>query len=127
MQVFSLVLEEYNGATDSWQPFLASDLQLEFTMLDPYLRIALPPVSSTPGLYTAAFQVPDVYGVYKFVVTYPRAGFSNLEVAAQVSVHPFRHDEFERFILVASPYYTAAFTIMAAFFGFGIVFLYQKE
>ena len=123
--VFSIVIEEFDGETDAWKPYTAEDVQLEFTMLDPYLRATLPSVAL--GKYSIAFQVPDVYGVYKFVVPYARLGYSTLEVASQVSVHPFRHDEFERFLLVAYPYYSSAFTIMAAFFVFGVVFLYHKE
>lgn len=94
-------------------------------MLDPYIRLSLS--SSDSGRYSSEFTVPDVYGVYKFVIQYQRVGYSNLDVHHTVSVHPFRHDEYERFIGVAYPYYTAAFTIMAAFFLFGIVFLYHKE
>jgi len=123
---FSLVIEEYDGVAHAWRPFVASDVQLEFTMLDPYIRLTLG-APTAAGVYSADFQVPDVYGVYKFVVTHRRAGLSFLDVASQVSVHPFRHDEFERFIGQAYPYYTAAFTLMAAFFTFGIVFLYHKD
>jgi oligosaccharyltransferase complex subunit beta len=93
-------------------------------MLDPYFRTTL---AASNGVYTAALQMPDIYGVFKFVVNYSRTGYTNLEVASQVNVHPFRHDEFERFILVAYPYYAAAFSIMVAFFVFGVVFLYHKE
>ena len=42
-------------------------------------------------------------------------------------MHPYRHNQFERFIPAAYPYYTSAFTIFAAFFLFGVVFLYSKE
>jgi oligosaccharyltransferase complex subunit beta len=124
-QNFSIIVEEYSGAAAAWVPFTAQDVQLEFTMLDPYIRLDLSTTGN--GVYSAAFQVPDVYGVYKFVVEYRRAGYSNLDVASQVSVHPFKHDEFERFIGQAYPYYASAFTLMAAFFTFGIVFLYQKD
>ena len=44
----------------------------------------------------------------------------------QVSVRPYRHNEFERFLVAAYPYYMSVFSTMAAFFVFGIVFLYHK-
>ena len=71
-------------------------------------------------------HVPDTYGVFKFVVDYKRLGYSYIELSEQVPVRPFKHDEFERFILTAYPYYTSAFSCMAAFLVFGIFFLYQK-
>ncbi len=44
----------------------------------------------------------------------------------QVSVRPFRHNEFERFLVAAYPYYMSVFSTMAAFFVFGFAFLYHK-
>ena len=125
VESFSIVIEEFNGVSKQWEAYTRPDVQLELTMLDPYVRLQLSP--SPTGVHSASFQLPDVYGVYKFVIEHRRIGYSNLDVAAQVSVRPFRHDEFDRFIGQAYPYYTAAFTLMAAFFTFGIVFLYSKE
>ena len=45
---------------------------------------------------------------------------------AQVSVRPFRHNEFERFLTAAYPYYASVLSTMAAFFIFSLVFLYHK-
>ena len=44
----------------------------------------------------------------------------------QVSVRPFRHNEFERFLTAAYPYYASVLSTMAAFFIFSLVFLYHK-
>jgi len=121
---FSVVLEEYDMSSDSWKPYVASDVQLSLVMLDPYIRKTL--TSDASGKYTTSLRLPDVYGVYKFSIDYHRAGYSNVEVFEQVSVHPFRHDEFERFIDVAYPYYISAFSMMAGFFIFGVVFLFTK-
>ncbi len=43
-----------------------------------------------------------------------------------VPVRPFKHNEYERFLLAAYPYYASAFSTMAAFFLFGFFFLYHK-
>ena len=119
---FSIVIEQYSGAAHEWQPFLASDIPLSFTMIDPYIRHPLQPHPN--GTYTTQFQVPDVYGVYKYVVEYARKGYSSLTAVQQVSVTPYRHDQYERFLWVAYPYYASALTLMAAFVLFGWVFLY---
>jgi len=125
---FSIVLEEYDGGVSrSWRPFHAPDVQLEFTMLDPYYRLNLTESPQGSGRYVRDFQVPDVYGVYKFVIDYHRRGYSWLSLSQSVSIRPFRHDEFERFIWAAYPYYTAGLTTMMAFAVFGIVFLYSTR
>lgn len=49
-------------------------MQLEFTMLDPHIRTALPPVAGEPGKYSVTFRVPDRHGVFKFVINYKRKG-----------------------------------------------------
>jgi len=120
----SVTLEEYDQSTDSWKPYVAKDVQLSLIMLDPYIRTTLN--ADAKGKYTTAVRLPDVYGVYKFAIDYHRPGYSNVGLFEQVSVHPFRHDEFERFIDVAFPYYVSAFSMMAGFFLFGIVFLFSR-
>jgi len=122
---FSITMEEWCSKKGDWVPFKNDDVQLEFVMLDPYIRTNLK--HNGNGKFHARFQVPDVYGVFKFVVEYHRVGYSNLEVQTQVSVRPFRHNEYERFIDVAYPYYLSAGSLMVGFFIFGFVFLYQKS
>jgi len=121
---FGVTIEEYEMSSDSWKPYVASDVQLSLVMLDPYIRKTL--TADATGKYTTSLRLPDVYGVYKFSIDYHRQGYSNLELFEQVSVHPFRHDEFERFIDVAYPYYISAFSMMGGFFIFGLVFLFTK-
>jgi len=57
---YSVLIEEYNGQV--WKPFQSKNVQLEFTMLDPYVRIFLNP--SSTGHFTTTFTLPDVYGVF---------------------------------------------------------------
>lgn len=70
--------------------------------------------------------MPDVYGVFKYVVKYTRPGYSRIERSITVPVRPFRHNEYERFIPAAYPYYASAFSMMAGFFVFSFYFLYHK-
>lgn len=107
-----------------WMPFDITDLQLEFVRIDPFVRTFL---KKSGDRYVARFKAPDVYGVFKFVVDYNRIGFTHLYSSTQVSVIPFRHTQYERFIRSAYPYYFSAFSMMAGLFVFSFVFLYHKD
>lgn len=48
-------------------------------------------------------------------------------VLLQVSIRPFLHDEYERFIFRATPYYITAILNLVGVFIFGLVFLYGKQ
>jgi len=120
---YSLELQEWNG--QAWVPFLANDVQLEYRMLDPYIRTTLK--HDNHGVYTTNFTLADVYGVFTFKVEYTRKGYSSLTSIIRIPVRPFRHNEYERFIGSASPYYASAFSMMGGLFLFSWVFLYHKE
>lgn len=120
----SVVLQEYDSKTDAWQPFVADDVQLEFVMLDPYIRTYMKHVGE--GEYTSKFKAPDVFGIYKFVIDYQRVGYSSINLEHKVGLRPYRHSEFDRFLTVAYPYYASAFSMMAGFFVFGLYFLYGE-
>ncbi|ETW07760.1 hypothetical protein H310_02201 [Aphanomyces invadans] len=105
----------------TWTPFAADDMQLEFVMLDPYVRKTL--AHNGDGHFSATFTAPDVYGIFQFRVMYRRVGYSVLHWTTQVSVRPFKHDEYERFLPAAYPYYASAFSMMAGVWLFTILFL----
>jgi len=108
-----------------WRPFLASDMQLEFVRIDPFVRATLTP--SEDGTFSARFTVPDVYGVFQFKVEFNRVGYTRLYSATQIPVRPFLHTQYERFIVCAYPYYASAFSMMLGLFVFSFVFLHYKE
>jgi hypothetical protein len=69
------VVSHWNRERSAWEPYSdIEDLQLEFTMLDPHIRTALPPVPDSPGEYSVTFRAPDRHGVFKFVINYKRRG-----------------------------------------------------
>lgn len=109
----------------SWKPYVASDIQLEFVRIDPFVRVTLKSVGG--GKYQAKFKIPDVYGVYQFKVDYDRVGLTRLYSTTQVSVRPLQHTQYERFIPSAYPYYASAFSMMFGVFVFSFVFLYFKD
>ena len=85
------------------------------------------PLQHDNGRFHYTFQLPDVYGVFQFRVDYKRSGYSYLYSSSQVSVRPYRHTEYERFILSAYPYYASSFSMMFGLFIFSFVFLYYRE
>lgn len=130
--VFKLVVEERlwkrdaaGDLVDEWVPFVRRDeMQLEFTMLSPRLRITM--LVDPSGEYSAHFRCPDVYGIYKFVVNYHAPGFRPLSLSRKVSVRPYWHNEFLRFIPQAYPYYLSAAATLAGIVVFSAIFLLIK-
>jgi oligosaccharyltransferase complex subunit beta len=112
-----LEIQDFDG---TWKPYQADDVQIEFAMLDPYQRRTF--THDNKGNYNARFMLPDQYGTFAFRVVYNRPGFSRLRVLDSVNVRPFRHDEYERFILSAYPYYAAVAVVMGGFLLFSVSF-----
>ncbi|CAA7396064.1 unnamed protein product [Spirodela intermedia] len=119
---YSVEIYEWSGT--SWKPYVADDVQVQFYMMSPYILKTLS--NDQKGLYSASFKVPDVYGVFQFKLEYQRLGYSTLSLSKQIPVRPFRHNEYERFIPAAYPYYGGSFSTMAGFFLFSVVYLYNK-
>lgn len=119
---FSVEIYEWSG--NSWEPYVANDVQVQFYMMSPYVLKTLE--TDQKGLYSTSFKVPDVYGVFQFKVEYQKLGYTTLSLSKQIPVRPFKHNEYERFITTAFPYYGASFTTMAGFFIFCVIFLYHK-
>jgi len=118
---YSMIVEEYKNG--GWHDFKADDMQMEFVMLDPYVRKTMQHVK---GRFVADFMAPDSYGVFKFRVMYRRTGYSVLHAETQVSIRPFKHNEYDRFIFSAYPYYISALSATLAFFIFSVLFGFSK-
>ncbi|KAH7890052.1 Dolichyl-diphosphooligosaccharide--protein glycosyltransferase subunit WBP1 [Phlebopus sp. FC_14] len=122
--VYDVHISSYDSNTSTWKPYSGiTDLQLEFTMLDPHLRISLPPLADEPGKYEVQFRAPDRHGVFKFVVGWRREGYSFLHKTTTVPVVPPRHDQYPRFLSAAWPYYASAISTSVGFFVFATLWL----
>ncbi|KAI0081438.1 dolichyl-diphosphooligosaccharide-protein glycosyltransferase [Panus rudis PR-1116 ss-1] len=122
--VFTAHISKFNPEKNEWEPYSGiSDLQLEFTMLDPHIRTALPPVPGSPGEYSVTFRAPDRHGVFKFIINYKRKGWTHLESSTVVPLVPPRHDEYPRFLSAAWPYYVGAISTSVGFFVFSALWL----
>jgi len=120
---YSIEIEEWKGK--KWIPFTADDVQLEFIRLDPHVRTTLK--SNGNGKFSCEFKIPDVYGIFTFKVEYSRKGYGYLNQISRVDVRPFRHNQYERFLVAAYPYYASALSMMAGLFIFSWFFLYHKQ
>jgi len=122
--VYTIVVKELiNG---KWVPFEGTDMQMEFVRIDPFVRVTMEN-KGKKGEMVANFKVPDTYGVYQFKVNYHRIGLTRLFTTTQISVIPLRHNQYERFIGSAYPYYASSFSMMLGVCVFSFVFLHFKE
>ena len=75
----------FNPTSAAWVPFHLDTtahpswtFQLDFVMLDPYVRTALhedkSQESGEESVYTVNFQAPDRHGVFRFMVDWYRPG-----------------------------------------------------
>jgi oligosaccharyltransferase complex subunit beta len=69
-----------------------------------------------PNLFEFALQSCNVSAL----------AFACAHLLQVVPVRPFKHDEYERFLLAAYPYYAGAASTMAAFLLVGLAVLYTK-
>ncbi|CAE6533971.1 unnamed protein product [Rhizoctonia solani] len=122
--VYEFHVSKYNGQTGEWVPDSGiEDLQLDFTMLDPHVRVDLPAVKAEPGVYRVEFRAPDRHGVFKFIVDWRRQGYTYLQSSTTVSVVPPRHDGYPRFLSAAWPYYASAISTSVGFIVFCALWL----
>lgn len=121
---FSAVIQEWkNGA---WVPFKSNEVQLEFVRVDPFVRATLK--HDDNGKFFTTFKAPEQYGVFTFKLVHRRLGYTFVTDSFEtVKVRPFRHNEYERFIPAAYPYYAAVFSMLFGFSIFSFFFLYHRE
>jgi oligosaccharyltransferase complex subunit beta len=120
---YRIVIEELRNG--QWVPYVADDVQLEFVRIDPHVRTTLKYLGH--GTYGTEFVAPDVYGIFQFKVDYKRRGYTYLFSTVETPVRPLRHNQYERFLLAAYPYYVSALSMLAGLFLFSLVFLYHKD
>lgn len=98
-QHFQVEISEYSN--DHLIPFVPAandNIQLEFSMLSPFHRLNLSPISQTANstIFGVAFKTPDQHGIFNFRVNYRRPFLTNIDEKRQVTVRHFAHDEWPR-------------------------------
>ncbi|CAN1224902.1 Dolichyl-diphosphooligosaccharide--protein glycosyltransferase 48 kDa subunit, partial [Linum perenne] len=73
----------YEWSGNSWEPYVADDVQVQFYMMSPYVLKTLS--TDKKGVYHTSFKVPDVYGVFQFKVEYQKLGYTSLSLSKQVN------------------------------------------
>lgn len=119
---YSIDIEEWDG--QNWSPFHQPGVYMEFVMLDPYIRRYL---QSAAGTYSLTFTAPDKYGVFQFKTHFDQPGYSWINTATMVPVRPLRHNEYERFLTAAMPYYSSVLGVLVGFVAFSFFFLFHKD
>lgn len=116
---------------DHWIPFSppqSDAVQLEFSMLSPFHRLTLAPVSHSANrtTYGINFRTPDQHGIFAFKVNYKRPFLTNVEERRQVTVRHFAHDEWPRSwrISAAWPWISGLWAIVGGFLLFVVMWLY---
>ncbi|KAJ5653243.1 hypothetical protein N7490_000246 [Penicillium lividum] len=128
--VFSIEVSEYSY--DKWVPFevpAGDELQLEFTMLSPFHRLALQPTSrtETSAVYSTQFTTPDQHGIFSFRVNYKRPFLTSIEEKHEVTVRHFAHDEYPRSWAITGGWVWIAglWSVIGGFLAFVVVWLYS--
>lgn len=121
--VFKIDIEEFDG---EWKPFQAKDVQVELVMLDPYVRIFLDP-PTTGSTFTKTFKTPDRYGIFKWKLVYIRRGYNQIHVEHLAPLRNFKHNDYDRFLWVASPYYSVCLITPFSVLLVSFLFLYHRE
>lgn len=60
---------EYEFKTDSWKPYMTDDLQIEYTMMDPYYRLQLKMLAMGKPTYITSFKV-IIIKIFYFIFHY---------------------------------------------------------
>lgn len=121
--VVSVDIQEWTG--EEWIAFKGNDVQIEFVMLDPYIRRTLSHDNNSH--FSTTFKIPDVYGIYTLGLEYHKLGYTSFESKELLTVRPLRHDQFERFITSAFPYYASAFSMLGSVVLFSALFLFNRS
>merc|ERR1719499_1107316 len=121
---YEVVLEQYSISSNSWEPYVADDVEFQLLRLDAFIRTVLQ--TDGDGLFYLEFMLPDTFGIYKFIVDYKRIGLSYIYEELEASVRPLRHDQHDRFLVGAFPYYGAILSMMFGFVSFSFLFLHSE-
>lgn len=71
-------------------------------------------------------QAPQKEGIYQFKLIYKKPGYTFLTLSERVTVRPYKHDEYERFLMVAAPYNLGLALTIISTFVFLVVYLYSS-
>jgi oligosaccharyltransferase complex subunit beta len=128
---YTVSLSEYSW--DRWVPFVPAkddELQLEFSMLSPFQRLNLAPISveGHEATYSVTFKLPDQHGIFNFMLNYKRPFLTNVEEKRTVSVRHMAHDEWTRSWAISGawPWISGIGVTVSGFLAFCAVWMYSQ-
>ena len=131
VQTYSIELSEWD--VDHYEPYRATgedQVQLEFSMLSPFHRIALKPSSKTANstTFSTSFRLPDQHGIFNFLVNYKRPFLTNVFEKRTVTVRHFAHDEWPRSYVISGawPWIAGIGVTVSGWVVFVALWLYSK-
>ncbi|KAF2179417.1 Dolichyl-diphosphooligosaccharide-protein glycosyltransferase 48kDa subunit [Zopfia rhizophila CBS 207.26] len=96
---FTVEISEYDQThLTPFVPPMGDAVQLEFSMLSPFHRLNLTPLSQTANstIFGVSFKTPDQHGIFNFRVNYRRPFLTNIDEKRQVTIRHFAHNEWPR-------------------------------
>jgi oligosaccharyltransferase complex subunit beta len=125
---YSVALTEWDNVKEDWVPFIADDVQIEFTMLNPYYRLTLEQTGTTnfSAIYSTTFKIPDQHGVFTFNLDYKRPGYTFIEEKTRATIRHTANDEWPRSWEITNSwvYLTSAVMVVIAWFLFVVFYLF---
>eukprot|EP00834_Sanchytrium_tribonematis_P004001 NODE_176_length_14102_cov_0.889595.p14 type:complete len:107 gc:universal NODE_176_length_14102_cov_0.889595:8609-8289(-) len=96
-------------------------------MLDPYIRKTVPfkENTQTSSKYSTVVKLPDRYGYYTLRVSYKRYGYSYVEHKELIIIRHLAHNEYDRFIPKAGPYYFTYIGLTGSLFIVSFLWLFK--
>ncbi|KAL8439086.1 hypothetical protein Efla_007773 [Eimeria flavescens] len=110
-----------------WSPFKRQDVQVEYVMADPFVRVFLQRKEADSPTFSTQFKAPDRHGIFKFVLQYARVGYSSLFFYSLAPLRTVRSDETERLQPSAAFYYFVAILVLLATVAFTLLFTYGSD
>ncbi|RDA93325.1 hypothetical protein CP533_2016 [Ophiocordyceps camponoti-saundersi (nom. inval.)] len=127
---FSISMSEYSW--DKWVPFQVpkgDNIQMEFSMLSPFVRLSLQrkKTTETAAIFSSDFKLPDQHGIFNFRVNYKRQLLTYVDEKRTVSVRHIAHDEWPRSydITAAWPWLSGLWATIVAWLVFCALWLYS--
>ena len=110
---------------NSFVPFNADDVQIEFKLLDPVIVKYMNRIGD--GKYECIFQTPDKFGVYTLIFDYKRPFLSYLEHKETIPLRTFRSTQVDRFGIGNYPFYVACGLMLFGFILFSFFYLHYED
>lgn len=127
---YEIALQQWDSSDNKWVAYEANDVQLDFTMLDPYYRLTMNhTVQQDQAIYTADFKLPDQYGMFTFRVLYKRPGISFIDETDVVTVRHIANDEWPRSWEITNSwvYLSSIVSVVIAWLVFVLMFIYSPR